>query len=103
MTPAAATKYDHIRCGTCGVPHNEHDAEHCTHGRKPVESAAEPEVAQPHEPGGRIEDHGIECEAGRDYMYYRGVDIKGFRVPRDADWAKIRLCVDDAERRSKTL
>jgi hypothetical protein len=53
------------------------------------------------DPRARIEAHGIRCDVGIEYLYYRGVDINDFRLPREADWAKIRLCVDDAERRSK--
>ncbi len=44
---------------------------------------------------------GIECRIGAEYLYYSNVDINEFRVPRHADWPRLRLCLDDAQRRAK--
>lgn len=54
-----------------------------------------------HDPVDPLGSLGITCTDGRTHFTYHGVGDWAFHVPRNANFALLRLCIDDAERRSR--
>ncbi len=52
------------------------------------------------DPDAVLDSLGVTVKVGREYLYYGGVDMNDFRVPRKADWSLLRAVIDDAESRA---